>query len=357
MKPLKIIITVLAISVFVSCGKDEQATIPSQEAVTVTLKKAVQSSSAKSIVASGQVQASQSATLSTRMMGNVEKITVNVGDKVQKGQVLISLDAANVKAKLSQANASILQAEAQLKNVQTNFNRYQKLFEQESISQKELDDVTTQLSVAKAQLEAAEEMKNEVISQLKYAEIKAPFSGVVAAKFIKEGSLANPGQALMIIDNPNQFEVVASIAESEIASVKKNNQVMISIASVSEEFTGVVKEISSNAKSSGGTYSVTILLNETNEKIYAGMYAKVAIESATTSDSRSIFIDKSALIQKGQLHGIYTVSQNNTAILRWVKLGRSTANQVEIISGLTNGESYILSSEGKIYNGVPVTIK
>lgn len=357
MRTLKIGITIIFIGLFVSCGNDEKANIPTQESISVTLKKAETSVSLNAISASGQVQASQSATLSTRFMGNVEEISVNVGDKVQKGQVLISLDAANLNAKLSQAKAGIIQAEANLKNVQTNFDRFQKLFEQQSISKKELDDITTQLSVAKAQLEAAQQMKNEVDSQLKYAEIKAPFSGIVSAKFIKEGSMAHPGKPLLIIDNPKQFEVVASIAESDISAIKKESKVLVSIASFSKELSGTVKEISSNAKSTGGTYSVTIQLNETSDNIYAGMYAKVAIENSSVSDSSALFIDKKALIQKGQLHGIYTVSQNNTAILRWVKLGRATNDTVEIISGLSAGESYILSSEGKIYNGVLVTIK
>lgn len=357
MRTLKIGITLITLSLFISCGNEEKANIPAQEAIAVKLKKAETSASWNAITASGQVQASQSAKLSTRFMGNVEEISVNVGDKVQKGQVLISLDAANLNAKLSQAKAGIIQAEANLKNVETNFDRFQKLFEQQSISKKELDDITTQLSVAKAQLETAQQMKNEVDSQLKYAEIKAPFSGIVSAKFIKEGSMAHPGQPLLIIDNPNQFEVIASIAESDISAIKKESKVSVSIASFSKELSGSVKEISSNAKSTGGTYSVTIQLNETSEKIYAGMYAKVAIENSAVSDSSALFIDKKALIKKGQLHGIYTVSQNNTAILRWVKLGRSTDDTVEVISGLTAGESYILSSEGKIYNGVPVTIK
>jgi len=357
MRTLKIVTAIITLSLFVSCGNEEKANISVQESISVTLKKAEKSASLNAITASGQVQASQSATLSTRFMGNVEDVSVNVGDKVQNGQILISLDAANLNAKLSQAKAGIIQARANLKNVQTNFDRFQKLFEQQSISQKELDDITTQLSVAKAQLETALQMKNEVDSQLKYAEIKAPFSGIVSAKFIKEGSMAHPGKPLLIIDNPDQFEVIASIAESDISLVQKNSKVKVAIASLSKELDGTIKEISSNAKSTGGTYSVTIQLNETNDKIYAGMYAKVSIDNSSASDSSAVFIDKRALIQKGQLDGIYTLSQNKTAILRWVKLGRVMDDTVEIISGLSAGESYILASEGKIYNGVPVTIK
>ena len=138
MRSFKIIFTIISISALISCGQEEKSTMPTQKAIAVTLKKAEKSSSAKTITASGQVQAAQSATLSTRFLGNVETISVHVGDKVQKDQILISLDAASLQAKRSQTNASIIQAEANLKNVQVNFDRYKRLFDQQSISKKEL---------------------------------------------------------------------------------------------------------------------------------------------------------------------------------------------------------------------------
>lgn len=73
--------------------------------------------------------------------------------------------------------------------------------------------------------------------------------------------------------------------------------------------------------------------------------------------SKNIMIPRSALVQRGELEGIYTISSSNTAILRWLKLGRTYGDQVEVLSGLAQDEAFISSFEGKLYNGANVTIK
>ena len=75
-----------------------------------------------------------------------------------------------------------------------------------------------------------------------------------------------------------------------------------------------------------------------------------------TNTKNQILLPKTALIKKGELEGIYTVSGSNTAILRWLKLGRSLGDQVEVLSGISEGEQYIVSAEGKLFNGVKINI-
>ena len=75
-----------------------------------------------------------------------------------------------------------------------------------------------------------------------------------------------------------------------------------------------------------------------------------------TNTKNQILIPKAALIKKGELEGIYTVSGSNTAILRWLKLGRSLGDQIEVLSGISEGEQYIVSAEGKLFNGVKINI-
>ena len=86
------------------------------------------------------------------------------------------------------------------------------------------------------------------------------------------------------------------------------------------------------------------------------MFISVVFPSSENTNSQ-VTVPKSALVHKGDLQGIYTVSSSNTAILRWLKLGRSLGDHVEVLSGLAPGEQYVLSAEGKIYNGVKVNIK
>jgi len=86
------------------------------------------------------------------------------------------------------------------------------------------------------------------------------------------------------------------------------------------------------------------------------MFATVQFPSKKKANN-IVLISKEALITNGQLNGVYTVSQTNTALLRWLRLGRTYGNQVEVLSGLSINEPYIISSKGKLYNGAKVTIQ
>ena len=357
---MKRILPILTLSILtlISCSDKSSDTskvdIPTVAVVTKTAKK---TTSIQTIETSGKVTAKQSATISTRIMGNVKSVAVNIGDKVSKGQLLLNLDDTDLQAKLLQTESGIVQARANLKNVETNYNRIKNLFEMNSASQKELDDISTHFNIAKAQLEAAKQNKTQVLSQLNYTKIKAPFNGVITGKMIKEGDIANPGMPLLVVEDKDQLEVVTAIAESDISSIAKDNEVTIYIPSLGTELTGAVKELSSSSKLSGGQYMATISLTTASKNILPGMYAKVTFIIQGESDQSGIYIDKKALVQKGQLTGIYTVSHKNTAILRWIQTGAENMNQIEVISGVNDGDQYIVSSDSKLFNGIQITSK
>ena len=121
---------------------------------------------------------------------------------------------------------------------------------------------------------------------------------------------------------------------------------------------GKVTEISHSAKNTGGQYIVKIRLNKTNTNVLSGMYTAVQFpvtKKTTTSDI--ILIPKKAIITRGQLSGIYTVSQSKTAILRWLRLGKTFGDKIEVLSGLSADEKFILSSEEKLINGAKLNIQ
>jgi multidrug efflux pump subunit AcrA (membrane-fusion protein) len=101
---------------------------------------------------------------------------------------------------------------------------------------------------------------------------------------------------------------------------------------------------------------VKVLLDPSDANILSGMYATVQFPVALET-SKAIMIPNDAVVHRGQLTGIYTVSQNNTAVLRWVRLGRTFGDKVEVLSGLSADEEYIIKAEGKLYNGVKVSVQ
>lgn len=352
--------TLFAISLlFLGCGKEEKKTVTDNTpAVKVVVQKVNADTNSPFLTASGKIQASNSANLSTRLMGFVTKTHVKVGDKVTKGQLLVSINNTDLQAKAAQVNASITEATAAFNNAEKDYLRFKNLFAENSASQKELDDMTARFEMAKARLEAAKQMKNEVNAQFSYVNIRAPFAGVVTNKFIKKGDMANPGMPLIAVEAPGNFEVVASVPESEISQIKNNTEVAVLVKSLNKTITGTVTEVSPSAKHTGGQYLVKINLGKATADVLSGMYATVQFPIAKTLNTEEkVVVPTQALVHRGQLSGVYTVSQSNTAVLRWLRLGRTFGDKVEVLSGLAADESYILSAEGKLFNGVKVTLQ
>lgn len=358
----KIAIFSLSALLFISCGKDKKEILNNEPAIAVKVGGISIDNQTEFVTASGKIEAKNSANISTRMMGYVTKLNVKVGQKVKEGQLLVSINNTDLQAKKAQVDASILQATAAYNNAKKDYDRFVVLFAQQSASQKELDDITSRFEMAKASLEGAKQMRNEVMAQFSYSNITAPFSGEVTNTFVKEGDMANPGMPLVSIEGTNQLQVTAMVSENDITSIKNGMKAKVSVKSINEELSGTVIEVSNSAKNTGGQYLVKINLNNADNKVFVGMFVNVQfpiknVVQNTNSVYNKVIVPKDALVHQGQLTGIYTIGSNNTAILRWLRLGKTFGNQVEILSGLSADEQYIVSAEGKLYNGAKISVQ
>ena len=359
---MKKIIAILSIaSVFLtSCGDDKKEPIKTEPAIAVKVSGISADGNSPFVTASGKIEAENSANLSTRMMGYVTKLHVQVGQKVGAGQLLVSINNTDLQAKKAQVDASILQATAGYNNAKKDYDRFVNLFKQQSASQKELDDMTARYEMAKAGLEGARQMRNEILAQFSYSNITAPFSGTVTNTFVKEGDMANPGMPLVSIEGASRLQVTAMVSENEIAEIKKGMPVHVLVKSSNAKLTGKVSEVSISATNTGGQYLVKVNLDKTDNSVLSGMFVNVQFpvtNKTQTVTSDRILIPERALVKQGQLSGIYTIGTGNIAILRWLRIGKTFGNQVEVLSGLSANEQYIVSADGNLYNGALVHIQ
>ena len=355
----KIFIPLLALIVLASCESKKNEDIVKEHAIAVKISGVSENKNNPFVTASGKIEAKNSANLSTRIMGYVTKVHVQVGQKVGAGQLLVSINNTDLQAKKAQVNSSILQATAGYNNAKKDYDRFVNLFKQQSASQKELDDITARYEMAKAGLEGARQMRNEVIAQFSYSNIKAPFSGVVTNTFVKEGDMANPGIPLVSVEGASKLQVMTMVSENDIVSIKKGMQVSVLVKSSNEKLSGKVSEVSISATNTGGQYLVKVDLDKTDSTVLSGMFVNVQFPIAnkvTNSKSELLLVPESALVKQGQLTGIYTIGTGNVAILRWLRTGKNYGNQVEVLSGLSANEQYIVSADGKLYNGALVKL-
>lgn len=346
----------------ISCGdKKNQEALVTKSPIEVVVGTAGTKVANGNFEITGQIEGIQSANISTRIMGTITSMRVKAGDVVKQGQVLFTINATDIKAKTAQTEAMIAQAEAAYKNAQKDYERYTALYKQQSATAKELEQISLQYTSAKANLDAAKQMKNEVNANLTYTTVTAPFAGVISQKNAELGSIASPGMPILTLEQTGSLQVSAMVPENLIANIKTGQEVEIFVQAVNKKMKGKVIQINSSSQFTGGQYLVKISLPQAEMKhLYSGMYANVLVplkeNSSTQNANITITIPEQALVNKNQLTGIYTISVDNTALLRWIRTGKNQSGQIEVLSGLSNGEKYIQSAKGTLYNGVPVKI-
>lgn len=357
MKSLNLVIAAAAFAVLTqACGSRSEES----NTETVTLKAKAETVALTTVPKqfnyTGTVASVNQSTLSTRIMGQISSVMVREGDAVKKGQLLVSIRSNDIQAKEKQVEANIIQAQAANKHAQDDFNRIQTLFNSNSATQKELDDITVHCAMTNAQLEAAQKAREEVMEMLSYADIRAPYDGVITQKFVDSGDMANPGMPLLAIEAPGLFEVMAKVPESEIYRVEKNDVVEVRVDACEKPVKGTISHISPSSRFSGSQFDVRISLvptEEQKEAIRSGMFAHIC---HFKGEEQKLLVPSSMVVERGQLKGVWTVSEANQALLRWVRLGKPYGDHIEVLSGLNDGNQLIITTEGRLFDGAQLQL-
>ncbi len=358
-KRLKIMFIIFSTTVLMSCSSEELPDKVLEKPVSVkTLRVDIQPIKQR-LTYSGTVEPIERVRLSTKLMGWIEAIYVDEGEEVQKGATLIKLRSKDIEAKQAQAEAGIAEAAAHHKNVEMNLSRIESLYEKKAATQKELDDIRAAYASAKARKHSAEEMKNEVDEMLKYAELRAPFDGVVTRKMRDAGDLANPGQPILEVENNSKLKIIAKVPENEVQNIEigmpAQIQVEASSIGINGEYTNsTIDKIVSSADPMSRQFEIHVLLDNPEGKIRSGMFARISIGKA---DKGTLLVPRLAVFRRGQLEGVYVVGAENRAHLRWIRTGVEQDQQIEILSGLNPGEDVVVEGAASLLDGQIVEVK
>ncbi len=336
----------LSLTAFTACGENEAGQYDSQ-IIKVNAEKVKTIIVPVTFEFSGTVEGVDRVKLSTKLMGEIMYLPLEAGTKVSKGQLLVKIRSADIIAKKQQIKANLLQAEAGFRNVEINYNRVKSLFDKKSATQKEMEDIQMHYDMAAAQVKAVKEMEKEINDVLSYSEIKAPFDGYVVNKYFEEGDIAAPGHPIIIVENFDEFKIVATVSASEINKFEKGNSAKIKIDAVNDHtYEGKIIEINPGGNPASRQFQVQVIINsdERIADIKSGMYAKMILEN---SNEKLIAVNKNFLVKRGQLTGIYTINGNSEALLRWVRCGKDLGESIEIISGLSEGDQIITTENVK----------
>ncbi|MCP4343145.1 MAG: efflux RND transporter periplasmic adaptor subunit [Desulfobulbaceae bacterium] len=342
LKNLGTMLTIIALTALLA-GCDKESTKSPKISQTLPLGKVSVDRVRKRIAANqmevvGTVQAVERAEISAKISGNIVTFKVNLGSKVEQGDLLVELSAGEISAKMQQA-------QAQLKQTKRNLAREESLLKKNATTPQTVKSLRDSTRIAEAAY-------REAVTMLDYTRLTAPFSGIITKKIGNVGDLATPGKPLLYIEEENNLQVLADIPEVMLLRVKIGDKLSVFVPSVNLSLKGMVAEVSPVADPSSRSAPIKLRV-PSDPRLRSGQFARVtlALEQAET-----LTIPTSALIPIGQIERVF-VKQDNKARLRLVRSGTRDNGNIEILSGLFEGETVITQGNRNLLDGQPVIIQ
>ena len=354
---------VLAMLTFVGCSSEQKTARVAPETVSNVSTVSAQPANIPDVVeAVGTLRAAETSQLAAQMMGNIVEIRVREGDRVQRGQVLAIIDDAQPRAALDRASAAELAAQQKIAASESDFTladstlkRYQTLFDKKSVSPQEFDEIKARYQAAQARREmarAGQAQTKAALQQartaLSYAHIVAPFDGLVTEKKVDVGTLASPGMPMFTVEDLRRYRLEATVNETDLRYLRQGEQARVLIDALGDrELDGRVVEIVPAADPASRSFLVRVEL-PSDPAFRSGLFGRAQF---TRGERSALLIPRSAVVERGQLQGIYVLDQNRVAGLRYITLGKPSAAQVEVLAGLQAGETLIADPENRELNG------
>ncbi len=381
-----------------SCGKKEETVVKKPTVLQgVKIETVKQSSVGEDYEAVGTVRSITTSVLSSKTVGNVVAVQVREGDRVRTGQLLIEIDDRDARAQLQKSQAGLREVQNALEEIEQNiraadsareaaeagrnlaqatFNRYRALLEEKSVSQQEFDEVEAKLRIAGAEVDRAERMlqalmakKSQILARIDqakaditsaqiyvgYGRITSPMNGVVTARQAEVGLLAAPGVPLFTIEDNSHYRLEASVEDSMLKGIRLQTPVLVSIDAVGpQKFPCKVTEIV--PASDPGSRSATVKIDLLDGKgvpihpsaLRSGLFGKAHFP---VGQKQILKIPQKAILQQGQLVSVFFVDSANILRLRLIKTGKQYGDQVEVLSGLNDGDRIIVEGVEKAKEG------
>lgn len=277
---------------------------------------------ATTIEVTGTVRPVERATIAAKVMGAINELRVALGQKVTRGDTLLTIAAAEISARVAQAKAQLSQAQRDLA-------REKKLLEQNASTPDLVKSLQDRVAMTAAMVREAEVMQG-------YTTITAPFAGVVARKFVDAGELAAPGVPLLEIEGDDAFEIDAGIPDALALNLRVGDGFAIDVPTAGLKFTARLSELSSAADASAHTVTARFAA-PAEVRVRSGQFARVQIPG---TPAPTLLVPTTAVTTLGQMERVF-LALDGRAGLRLVKTGARRGDNVEILSGLAAGERVV----------------
>jgi len=329
-------------------------------------------------------------TLSSEVEGTVQRVFADLGDRVERGQVLLALDAEEFRLRRDQAAAEAAQvaarlgiggegveadventslvrkAQAEYLNAKTDFERRAALLEKNLIARKEADDAQARYLVAEAGLRAAREEANTLLAtlrarraQLALAEkkladtqVRSPAAGWVEARLVSAGEYIKVGTPLFRLVNDRPIKMVGEVPEAYAPALRPGLRVELAVEGYpGRVFHGALSRVAPSANPTSRAIQVEALFPNARRELKPGFFGRAAVLLRVDPDA--VTVPKTAVVTFAGVDKVFVVA-GGAARERRVTLGADLGDRVEIASGVAAGERVAVSDTGRLAEGIPV---
>ena len=329
----------LALALLASCGGHvptaARPPAPALASAPVELREVELTQSAEAVV-----EAVRQSTVSAQIAGRIVDLAFDVGDRVQKGQVIARIDERAASQAQAQSEAQLRAAEAALANARAGYERTQQLFAQKFVSQAALDKAQADFRSAESQMKAMLAGAGQAATERSFATIVAPYGGVVAARHVQLGEMATPGKPIMTGFDPTTLRVVATVASTQVAAIQAGGRARVEIPAAGRWIDAKSFTIVPAADPRTHATQIRIELPEQAEGVYPGVFARAHF---VVGHAPRLMVPREAVVQRSELTAAYVVAEGGAPQLRQLRLGSVTDERgIEVLAGLRAGERVAL---------------
>lgn len=384
--------------ILAACHEKPSAKGPSSQSIQGAVTTVHEERIPVTVDLSGTVRAAHVSVLASKVPGRIVSIDVREGDRVRKGQVLVRIDDRETAAGVAQAEASVRQArfaleeaekalkmvqaearaaEARRQVAQATYQRFHALLARESVSRQEFDEIKARhesaaadadrarqsikamqakkeqalaaLEAAKAALEAALALKD-------YTVVTAPMDVLVTFKHAEVGQMATPALPLLTVEDFSAYRLEVPVPQELLSALRVGDTVSVFVEPAEEPWAGRVVEVlpSVDPQTRSGLVKIQLPTLEVKDRGVPWRTGTFARARFVTGFRETLLVPTSAVASRGQLTGVYVVDENQVCRWRLVRTGRAVENQVEILSGLQDGERIVVRIVPELKDGIRI---
>ncbi len=346
-------LTVALATMLVSCGKPSETKADRKETAprTVSVARVELRPMERTLQVVGTLAARDEAAIAAQVAGQIEKMSVDLGDRVTTGQELALIDTASYEALVRQSEANLTRAKASAANAEQTLKRIQDLQQEKILSASELDQAVADAKRTQSEVKSAEAADAIARLNLGRSRVRAPFDGAVAQRLVAAGNYVAVGDPIIRLVKMDPLRLRLDVPERESSAVQPDQDVRLTVDGDTNTYTGRLARIAPAIRQTDRMLQVEADVPNPGT-LRAGLFARAQI--IVTKNEEALSIPTNALITFAGLEKV-VVLQDGKAAEKTVTTGRRSADWIEITSGLKAGETIVLNPAG-IRTGQPLTL-